>query len=852
MTTQEAADRSKTMEWYSECLQLTFPPVMVKLLQALAQPEPDFSVIAELLAMDPVLAATILELVNSPYYGQRNPVSDMQRAVVVLGSREILKIALSVAYQQRVSGALHRKPTELFPDWRMALWSAIAAEKLSAQLAPGDEALAYLAALLKDLGIFIRQCTRSSDPVLARRRYLTEYSRAHATSEQVHWGKEHQELSAELFSTWNMPQRFVDAVRHHHAPTLNGLDPFTLCVALATRWAELLQTGQGDHAELIRHEMLMAGLLQLDGPGMEALRADCATRFRVLLSSLGIEDAPLSDRLYTQTLEDIQRFHFLSTELQRAASYEEAVKMTGRQLHWLWNMKKWEVALRDPSVNRYVLFRPVPEQGVQPVASSAEVDALPWSRGGVRLPLAAEGDVYGSMNVPRSKTRLQEEGSLAVYARFLSKGLEIFYTEQSGLRSKARLLDSLPNMVAQVDATGIIREANTAFLALAGQDSDPRGHALSDVLRNAYGIETESVWRQITAETQNNAANKIFTYCTTQGAARTCALLSIFRNLPEQGAFLVRIEDITQVSALEAEVLEQNDFLSSLMEAMQEVVFTVDATGRVLWTSSDMLLQAGAMLFDIAAATTPGAAWGADHLPVQRQADTAEQQTAHPQEKQTPVPVEVAIKLPDGSSALYELSVSPLKTRAETARWIIVGRDLTSIRRMEEKMRMQAVFDGLTGLFNHTHFHMLLDREIARCHRTRHPLALIFLDLDGFKAINDTQGHREGDRILRQVSNALRSCIRKGTDFACRYGGDEFTVIVTEFKEDALPAMSARILDAIESGTSGAVSASVGVALLQSQDSAESLVQRADTASYAAKKAGGRQVAQAPLHPGSA
>jgi hypothetical protein len=121
-----------------------------------------------------------------------------------------------------------------------------------------------------------------------------------------------------------------------------------------------------------------------------------------------------------------------------------------------------------------------------------------------------------------------------------------------------------------------------------------------------------------------------------------------------------------------------------------------------------MLLQAGAMLFDIAAATTPGAAWGADHLPVQRQADTAEQQTAHPQEKQTPVPVEVAIKLPDGSSALYELSVSPLKTRAETARWIIVGRDLTSIRRMEEKMRMQAVFDGLTGLFNHTHFHMLL------------------------------------------------------------------------------------------------------------------------------------------------
>ncbi|MFV0423662.1 HDOD domain-containing protein [Oleidesulfovibrio sp.] len=827
MTEQAADSCQNSHDWYAECLQLTFPPVMVKLLQALAQPEPDFSVIAELLAMDPVLAASILELVNSPYYGQRTPISDMQRAVVVLGSREILKIALSISYQQRVSKAIHRKPAELFPDWRMALWSAISSEQLAKKLAPGDEALAYLAALLKDLGIFIKLCAHNADPVLARRHMFTEYTTTHATSEQVHWGESHQQLSAELFHSWHMPDRFVEAIREHHNSALaNGMQPFSLCVALSTRWAELLQTGTGDPAELIRHEMLIMGLLQFDKQSMEELRNECGNRFKAMLTSLDIEDAPLSDRLYSQSLESIQRYHFLSIELQQAESPMEAARMLGRQLHWLWDIDKWEVALSNPGQNDYSLFRPVKGEGVREMAREESIESLPWGTGGAKIQLAAEGKLFGRLNLPRKKVAEHGENGLSVYSNFLAKALEFFYNEQTQLRSKARLFDSLPNMVAQVDSKGIIHEGNTAFLTMNGLKEDPRGHSLRDVLLQSHGLDVVPLWRKFAADIGHPATNQLFTYAHNGDRLRTCALITLFRNMPEQNSIMVRIEDVSEVTTLEAEVLEQNNFLSSLLTAMQEIVFTIDRRGCVLWTSSDLLLRTGSMLFNSAQPTSPDAQWGPDHLP-----ETSEA-----------MPLEVAITLSDDSSVLYELAISPLQPRVGGERWIVVGRDLTIIRRMEEKVRMQAIFDGLTGLFNHTHFHMLLDREIARCKRTSKNLGLIFIDLDGFKLINDTKGHREGDKILRQVSEALRACIRKGTDFACRYGGDEFTVILTEFAGDVLPMLAERLKNAVEIHTSNAVGASLGATVLHPHDTLESIVHRADKASYTAKKAGGRQV----------
>ena len=135
-----------------------------------------------------------------------------------------------------------------------------------------------------------------------------------------------------------------------------------------------------------------------------------------------------------------------------------------------------------------------------------------------------------------------------------------------------------------------------------------------------------------------------------------------------------------------------------------------------------------------------------------------------------------------------ELVFSPLETEEAEQGFLIVGRDLTAVRRLEEKLRRQALYDGLTGLYNRHQFHAILEREAIRAGRTGRGLGMIFFDLDGFKAINDTLGHQAGDKVLKSMAKMLWDNLRKGTDFPCRFGGDEFAAILTEVDEQGAQA----------------------------------------------------------------
>jgi diguanylate cyclase (GGDEF)-like protein len=181
-------------------------------------------------------------------------------------------------------------------------------------------------------------------------------------------------------------------------------------------------------------------------------------------------------------------------------------------------------------------------------------------------------------------------------------------------------------------------------------------------------------------------------------------------------------------------------------------------------------------------------------------------------------------------------------TADEQATYLVVGRDLTDIRRLEEKLRRQAVRDGLTGLFNHYQFHSLLEREAQRFGRTGRPLGLLFFDLDGFKAINDTHGHQAGDDVLKGVAQILRHTVRRGTDYPCRYGGDEFAVIVTETSEEGMRTLAQRIHEAVNTRFKGAVGLSMGAALLGEDERPADLLRRADQGTYAAKAVGGNRI----------
>lgn len=156
----------------------------------------------------------------------------------------------------------------------------------------------------------------------------------------------------------------------------------------------------------------------------------------------------------------------------------------------------------------------------------------------------------------------------------------------------------------------------------------------------------------------------------------------------------------------------------------------------------------------------------------------------------------------------------------------------------------QAVTDELTGLANHGRFQELLGAEIEQVRRYQHPLALIMLDIDDFKSINDTYGHQQGDLVLRRVARALAENSRE-VDYPARYGGEELAVILPHTELEGAYAIAERIRVAIESlrvprldhRGSLTITASLGVATLGNGDK-DALIAEADAALYQAKRRG--------------
>ena len=147
-----------------------------------------------------------------------------------------------------------------------------------------------------------------------------------------------------------------------------------------------------------------------------------------------------------------------------------------------------------------------------------------------------------------------------------------------------------------------------------------------------------------------------------------------------------------------------------------------------------------------------------------------------------------------------------------------------------EEARHLAVVDGVTGLYNRRYFDEALQREVTRAHRYDRPLALLLLDLDGFKAVNDEIGHLAGDAVLAEFADCLRSAVR-AADIACRIGGDEFAVLLPEADELDARHLEERV-QAARASHGGAdrstVTHSSGIAQLRPGEEAAELVDRAD------------------------
>ncbi|TMK34898.1 MAG: diguanylate cyclase [Actinobacteria bacterium] len=294
-----------------------------------------------------------------------------------------------------------------------------------------------------------------------------------------------------------------------------------------------------------------------------------------------------------------------------------------------------------------------------------------------------------------------------------------------------------------------------------------------------------------------------------------------------------RIEALDLATRLGKDLIASEARAKAVMESALEAIITSDAVGHVESVNPAAEVLFGWLETEIVgrpiAVVVPGLELSGEH-------DGLDDLHWGPSERM----MEAIRK--DGGRLPVDLSMSSI-TIGGREMFTLIARDATLRKLYEDQLEHQATHDPLTGLANRTLFDELLVRATYRADRSGRPVALLYLDLDGFKDVNDVFGHQSGDRVLSETSRRLEEVVRPG-DMVARMGGDEF-VVLCEYLAAPSDAekIATRIVQAVgkpiplASGVA-TVTASVGIALGSPGETAASLVSRADEAMYRMKQGG--------------
>lgn len=303
------------------------------------------------------------------------------------------------------------------------------------------------------------------------------------------------------------------------------------------------------------------------------------------------------------------------------------------------------------------------------------------------------------------------------------------------------------------------------------------------------------------------------------------------------------VEDITERKAAEDALFEEKERAEVTLNSIGDAVLTTNLPGNVTylnqvaekmtgWSSENAIGRPLSEVFRIVDGTT-------------RQEAPDPAQLAIRENRTVGLAADSILLRRDGIESAIEDSAAPIHNRdGEVAGAVIVFHDVSESRAMALKMAHLAQHDFLTGLPNRMLLTERLSRAIGRARRHSKRVALMFIDLDYFKHINDSLGHTVGDLLLQVVAERLKLCIRD-TDTVCRQGGDEFVVLLTEIEQtlDAAPVADKLLAAFAEPCLIGGhelhVSLSIGIAIYpdDGQD-ADEVMKNADTAMYHAKAKG--------------
>jgi diguanylate cyclase (GGDEF)-like protein len=213
-------------------------------------------------------------------------------------------------------------------------------------------------------------------------------------------------------------------------------------------------------------------------------------------------------------------------------------------------------------------------------------------------------------------------------------------------------------------------------------------------------------------------------------------------------------------------------------------------------------------------------------------------------------PFEIEYRVPAREGKIVWLAARGVPMRGgsgRVSRIIGVCQDITERKRREEMVHFLAYHDALTGLPNRRLLDDRLKQAVYQAQRRDARIAAMLVDLDDFKQVNDTAGHRAGDAVLREVAKRLGACVRKA-DTVARHGGDEFVILMADVHERAdCQIVAEKILDALAAefridGAAYKLGASIGISLFPSDaGDAEALLRNADVAMYRAKQFGKNQ-----------
>lgn len=315
------------------------------------------------------------------------------------------------------------------------------------------------------------------------------------------------------------------------------------------------------------------------------------------------------------------------------------------------------------------------------------------------------------------------------------------------------------------------------------------------------------------------------------------------------------LSDIAELKRTEEALRAQEEFFHLIAENIGDFIAVLDLDGQRIYNSPSYSQFFGS-LKDLR---------GTDSFAVIHPEDRERVKQVFRETVQTGIGQQIVyrLQLADGSIRSMESSGSVIRDSAgRIARVVVVSRDITERMRMEEQVRQLAFYDPLTQLPNRRLLTDRLTQAMAASKRSACYGAVMFLDLDNFKSLNDTQGHPVGDLLLVEVANRLKRCVRE-MDTVARFGGDEFVLMISELDADRIEStiqvgiIAEKIFVALsepfllkiagEGETETCIehhcSASIGVALFVNQEtSQDDLLKWADAAMYQAKESGCSQV----------